>query len=118
MPRNTTTGIYTTPPGTDGVSGQTIESAKYNLNVHDVEYDLNAPRPVIAGGTGSSTTTDAARNLHAETGWQHIDAYDSMAQWLPGSFFSDTTAKDSPVAGHKFAGICYVADAAVAPPDP
>jgi len=58
MPRDGS-GIYTVPAGTDGVPDATIESAKYNAYIHDVETDLNAPRPIIAGGTGA-TTADAA----------------------------------------------------------
>jgi len=62
MPRDGS-GIYTRPPGTNAVADTTIESTKYNANVADVETDLNAPRPIIAGGTGANNAIDAANNL-------------------------------------------------------
>jgi Chaperone of endosialidase len=64
MPRDGS-GIYTTFAGTDGISGATIPSTPYNRNVHDVEQDLNAPRPIVAGGTGASNATQALINLGA-----------------------------------------------------
>ena len=65
MPRDTGTGIYSTPAGTDGIPNRTISSTAYNLNVHDVETDLNTPRPIIAGGTGASDAATALKNLGA-----------------------------------------------------
>mgnify|MGYP003424337975 FL=1 len=47
--------IYSAPAGTLAVSGTTIESAKYNAFVNDLVADANLPRPVVAGGTGTST---------------------------------------------------------------
>jgi len=67
MPRDGS-GIYTRPPGTNAVPDTTIESSKYNGNVADVETDLNAPRPIIAGGTGANNAVDAANNLGVVTG--------------------------------------------------
>jgi hypothetical protein len=61
MPR--TSDIYSVPPGTDGVPNTTISSTAYNRFVHDVETDLNTPRPVIAGGTGANNAADARTNL-------------------------------------------------------
>ena len=65
MPRDSGTGIYSTPVGTDGIPNRTISSTAYNLNVHDVETDLNTPRPIIAGGTGASDAATALKNLGA-----------------------------------------------------
>jgi len=67
MPRDGS-GIYTTPVGTTAVPDTTIESAKYNANVNDVAADLNAPRPIIAGGTGANNAIDAAINLGVVSG--------------------------------------------------
>jgi len=67
MPRDGS-GIYTTPAGTTAVPDTTIESTKYNNNVADVAADLNAPRPIIAGGTGANNAVDAANNLGVVTG--------------------------------------------------
>ena len=67
MPRDGS-GIYTTPVGTTAVPDTTIESAKYNNNVADVAADLNAPRPIVAGGTGANNAVDAAINLGVVSG--------------------------------------------------
>ena len=65
MPRDGATGIDTTPPGTAGVPDTTIESAKYNANVADVAADLNAARPIVAGGTGATSAAGALTALGA-----------------------------------------------------
>jgi len=62
MPRNTQ-NVYQAPPGTYGVSGQTISSVKYNAFVDDVVADLNAARPISAGGTGATNIAAARTNL-------------------------------------------------------
>lgn len=53
-------GIYSAPPGTDGVPNATIESAKYNALVADLVQDANAARPITAGGSGQVTAIAAA----------------------------------------------------------
>ena len=45
MPRNGS-DLYYIPPGTEGFPDTTIESEKYNNYIHDVETDLNTPRPI------------------------------------------------------------------------
>jgi hypothetical protein len=108
MPRDGS-GSYSLPPGVEGVPDTTIESAKYNAFAADVEQDLNTPRPVVAGGTGSSTSHDALIELGGEEAFQTVTNYD-IFPFVPGSFFSAVTATGSPVAGHGFVGICYAAD--------
>lgn len=66
MPRNGAE-VYSKPANTTAVSGQTIESAKYNQTIDDIVDDLNLDRPVEAGGTGASNATDARSNLLAAT---------------------------------------------------
>jgi hypothetical protein len=66
MPRDGS-GVYT-QPFPDVVAGTTIESAKYNGNVNDVEQDLNTPRPIVAGGTAANNAVDAAINLGLVSG--------------------------------------------------
>ncbi|HEX3412889.1 MAG TPA: hypothetical protein VHT00_14310 [Stellaceae bacterium] len=109
MPRDGS-NIYHRPVGTDAVSDTTIDSAKYNANVADVEQDLNLPRPIVAGGTGASSADQALQNLLAEKSKQVITNFSSDT-FVPGSFYAATTATAAPVAGHAFAGICYAADA-------
>lgn len=53
-------GVMSWPSNTQAVIGTTIESAKYNSFRADLLADLNAARPVSAGGTGA-TTVAAAR---------------------------------------------------------
>ena len=89
----------------------TIDSAKYNTNVHDVEADLNTPRPIVAGGTGGTSPDTALTNLKAEKYAQVVTNWDS-APWMAGSFYAASTATGAaPVAGHAFAGIAYMANA-------
>lgn len=113
MPRSGS-GVYSTPAGTDAVPGFTIESARYNINTHDVETDLNLPRPVVAGGTGANNVNEALVNMKGERSYQEIVNYDSD-RFHPGSFFSKVGALGSPITGRRFAGICYMLDD---PPNP
>ena len=106
MPRDGT-GVYT-QPFPDVVEGTTIESAKYNGNVNDVEQDLNTPRPIVAGGTGANNAADAMSNLGGEGSKIQVINYDSH-NFTAGSFYSLGSATAPPVAGHAFAGICYPA---------
>ena len=109
MPRDGS-GIYSRPPGTDGAPDTTIESAKYNAFVADIEQDANTARPIIAGGTGANNARDAMVTLKGEITQQLVDNYD-MYPFISGSFYSTTGATASPVAGHGFVGICYATDA-------
>lgn len=53
MPRNGS-GVYS-PDWVNAAPSTTIESAKQNAMVADIVTDLNAARPVTAGGTGETT---------------------------------------------------------------
>src|SRR5436190_1742289 len=107
MPRDAS-GLYSTPVGTDAIADHTIESTRYNSNVHDVETDLNAPRPIVAGGTGAVTGRQALINLGGEAALQQVISYDT-APFISGSFFSDqATGRSAPVDGHAFVGTAIV----------
>jgi hypothetical protein len=108
-------GIYSIPPGTEGVPDTTIESNKYNTFAHDVETDLNTPRPVVAGGTGANNADGALVNLSGEKSSQKVDNYDSFL-FQPGSFYSDITATGSPIDGHAFVGVVISSDIPAIPP--
>jgi len=69
MPRNVS-GVYSLPPNTPGVPGEVIESARYNAFLADLTADLNAARPIVAGGTGGTNAPDARENLGIVTGKQ------------------------------------------------
>lgn len=62
MPRDGN-GVYSKPAGIDATPGTTIESADWNSFTADVEQDMNTARPIVAGGSGSTTAVGAADNL-------------------------------------------------------
>jgi hypothetical protein len=62
MPRDGN-GVYSEPPGTTATPNTTILSAAYNALVADLVADLNAARPVSAGGTGGTSVI---------TGWDGL----------------------------------------------
>jgi hypothetical protein len=64
MPRNGS-GVYDVPAGTTATPNTTILSAAYNAFVADLIADLNAARPVTAGGTGGTSVI---------TGWDGLAA--------------------------------------------
>jgi hypothetical protein len=105
MPRDGS-GVFHVYTGTDGIANQTIYSAPYNANVHDIEQDLNTPRPIVAGGTGAANAADAMTNLGGELASQIVTNYDTFP-FKPGSFYSGAGSTSEPVAGRNFAGICY-----------
>jgi hypothetical protein len=80
-------GTYSYPPGIEGVPDQTIDSNDYNAFLHDVQSDLNFPRPITSGGTGATSATAAMTNLNGEIAKQLVDNYD-MFPFAPGSFYS------------------------------
>jgi hypothetical protein len=58
---------------------------------------LNAPRPIVAGGTGATNAVSALNNLGGEARLQQVTNYDSQI-WTPGSFYSAAGATSAPVA--------------------
>ena len=101
--------IYNIPAGTHGEPDTTIESARYNAFVDDIALDLNAPRPILSGGTGADDKVEALQNLDGEMARQLITNFDSDTLY-PGSFHCATTATGSPVTGHAFQGWIYQTD--------
>jgi hypothetical protein len=60
MPRNSTSGTYTLPPGVGNeVPNTPILSSEYNAFVDDVANEFNSTRPIRYGGTGRSTLPSA-----------------------------------------------------------
>jgi len=94
MPRNGS-GVYTLPPGTEGIPDTTIESGKYNSFIGDVETDLNTPRPVVAGGTGATSAAAARASIKAEVAAAQVTNYDSHV-FETGSFYSLAGATGAP----------------------
>lgn len=62
MPRNGS-GVYGLPAAYLATTGTTITATQHNVPLTDIEADLNAARPVGAGGTGASTAAVARDNL-------------------------------------------------------
>lgn len=84
MPRDGS-GIYGLPGGYDAVKGvpdATIESADYNSVILDFQTDANTVRPIVAGGTGSSSASGAVTNLGALAISQNLnDVADKPTAW-------------------------------------
>lgn len=64
MPRDVS-GVYDVPPGTEAVTNTTITSTAYNAFLADLVNDLNAARPITAGGTGGDTAIEGFDGLSA-----------------------------------------------------
>src|SRR6185369_2653762 len=94
MPRDGS-GVYSYPAGTLGTPSTTIESAKYNSYVADVTADLNAPRPIVAGGTGATSAAAAMTALGGEMALQVVTNYNSFL-FQSGSFTSAPGATNAP----------------------
>lgn len=66
MPRNSS-GVFSRPAGTTAIPNTTISSSAFNTAMDDLASDLNAPRPLTAGGTGATNTAAALTNLGVYT---------------------------------------------------
>ena len=79
MPRSG--GIYSVPTASrnDAQSGTTVSSAPYLALLDDLTADLNAARPITAGGTGATTAAQARANLGI-TSMPDPD-YDGLLGW-------------------------------------
>ncbi|WP_434286317.1 pyocin knob domain-containing protein [Celeribacter sp. SCSIO 80788] len=82
MPRNGS-GVYSKPAGTTAVPNTKIESSMFNTLVDDVVSDLNAARPITAGGTGGTSVTTAQTALGLLIG-TNVQAYNANLASLSG----------------------------------
>jgi len=66
MPRSGA-GTFTWPAGTYAVPNTPVGSVPHNAALDDLQADLNAPRPVSAGGTGATSPASAFEALSPMT---------------------------------------------------
>lgn len=62
MPRNGS-GVFSLPAGSTVTNGDTSDASDLNTPLADIATDLNTARPVVAGGTGSTTASGARTAL-------------------------------------------------------
>jgi len=92
MPRNTQ-NIYQLPPGTYGVSGQTISSVQYNIFLDDLTLELNSARPISVGGTGATNAANARTNL----GVPSLAQFNTLSAEVSGGNFTQLFVGGNPV---------------------
>ena len=73
MPRNGS-GVYSLPAGYAATDGVTAIASQHNGPLEDIQADLNAARPVTAGGTGATTPSGARTGLGLAIG-SDVQAY-------------------------------------------
>lgn len=76
MPRNGA-GSYSLPAGSTITNGDVSDASDLNTPLADIAADLNAARPIVAGGTGATSASAARTNLGitpANIGAQPADA--------------------------------------------
>lgn len=59
-------GVYSLPAGSTVANGDTSDATDINTPLADLESDANTVRPIVAGGTGSSTAAGALAALGAD----------------------------------------------------
>lgn len=59
-------GVYSLPAAYEVANGDTILPAQHNTPLEDLEADMNTARPVVAGGTGATTESEARDNLEID----------------------------------------------------
>ena len=85
-------GVYSKPGGTTAVSGAVVSSSAYNTFCDDLVTDLNAARPITAGGTGATSASGARTNLGVSATDATITAIAALDFTTAGSMLYSTAA--------------------------
>lgn len=85
MPRNGS-GVYYLPVGSTAVAGAQIVAATHNTPLLDIVADLNAARPLTAGGTGATSAANARANLGVAPAQTSAEDTTSGVTMLVGAF--------------------------------
>lgn len=84
-------GVYALPPGSTITNGDTSDASDINVPLADIAADLNAARPIVAGGTGS-TSAGAARTALGLAIGTNVQAYSASLDGLSGTAADARTA--------------------------
>lgn len=106
MPRSGQ-GVYSLPAGSAFVPNTTIESSKVNAVNNDIVADLNAARPITAGGTGATTAVAGADNLSTK-GTDIASAATTDIGAATGRFVHITGTATITSLGSKTAGVVRI----------
>jgi len=104
-------GVYSKPGGTTAVSGAAISSSAYNTFCDDVVADLNAARPITAGGTGATSASAARTNLGVSATDATITAIAALDFSVAGSMLYSTGADTFSLLTTTVAGRALLDDA-------